>query len=248
MFAWLGPVLSAIGSFFAHAAAVVAHVVAVAARYTWIAVKAMATATLHGLVALGRGIAWVANWIVHTAIPALVRFVENLPLYLKRAFLAVHGWLLKVSTWLNVLYTRVLRPLISAFGLLHTVLQLLARLGVTWAGKLDAELYKIQLYIWSKYSELRGALNNVLSVADLFLDPRGILKRVPFLWTVASLWTDLAAVFAAIHGKDAGDGPPEVPAPARTAAVLKEWRGDEPPTDERQEAAIAELYTLGAGL
>ena len=123
----------------------------------------------------------------HALIPMLKWLREKI-VWLKqwlRKFLGpTIDFLLKVRKKLLELYAKYVRPVLDMIDIARFFLKTLNRLGVEWAGALEARLGKIESAITTNFQRILGSLNRLIDVVDSVVTLELLFQRIPFLRTL----------------------------------------------------------------
>lgn len=106
------------------------------------------------------------------------------------------GLLKRIRDWLDMVYTRFLKPLLLLLQHIRQFLVVLRLFHLKFADKLDKYLAQLQTDINRPFLIIRGTLNGILTTIELIIDPRGVLTAGPFLWAV---WADLGQIAGLFH-------------------------------------------------
>lgn len=199
----------------------------VVAHYLWIGIRAVAVALLEAARAIWAAIQWMWLHIIQPAFIAIREWIADAARFLKDVFGPLLEIVRDVISWVDLIYNKVLRPILSAMEIVSLILRGLGLLGVDWAKRADAWLYKLRVEIWRAFETVRRYLTDVRSILTLLLDPRGFIARAPFLWSVyaygRSVWGVLVN-FGVLGQRVAVGGVPARRAPLREALARLEHR------------------------
>lgn len=200
-----------------------AKAIAVAAR--WLALKAWDAIKFVGrhVVDFGRAVghAFEKLWstVIRPAIRALVQAAHDVYIFVRDVANKILNVLKHVYHVFDWIYNRYVRPLLSFIDQVRRILQLLAKLGVDWAGKLDAILGKVQLWIYNAFELVRSKLNELVTILNLVLDPRLFIRSNVFLASVNGVAGGVLSLM--VHHGIQGTRSPRLP-PADYPDPLKE--------------------------
>ncbi|MGH7823424.1 MAG: hypothetical protein ACREQ9_26990, partial [Candidatus Binatia bacterium] len=125
--------------------------------------------------------------VVRPFLAAVKRGFDALTRFFDKITAPIRAVLERINRALDWVWSKVLAPILDVIGKVRAILQLLAGLGVEWAGKLDQILQLIETRIYDTFREVRNWVNTFELWLDLLLDPGGWIKSFPFLYTV-HLW------------------------------------------------------------
>lgn len=112
------------------------------------------------------------------------KFIDAAKKWLDKHVGPILRYLEKIRRRLLEWYDRFIRPILDTIGLARRVLQMLARLGVDWARKLDAKLAWLEERISSAFYLVLGRLNEVIDLVDRVVTADGLFQRLAFIRTL----------------------------------------------------------------
>lgn len=102
----------------------------------------------------------------------------------------------RLRSWLDLIYQRIIVPLLNILQHIRQVLLIFRLLHLKWAEKLDAYLVHLEVLINRPVAILRAAVNGILTVLEEVIDPLGTITGGAFLW---SAWRYLGQLHALLH-------------------------------------------------
>lgn len=135
-----------------------------------------------------------------TLIP-LLAVIKTLMDWLHRKLQPIIDFLTKMRKWLDDYYRRVLRPLLNVISRIRQILQFFKLFHLKWASVLDNFLANLQNRIIANFQLARANLNFLLNWLQIVTNPNALIRRVPFL---ASLAQALNPLFIWSTGKGIG--------------------------------------------
>lgn len=145
---------------------------------------------------IGRAFMWLGRrvWTVlratwdHVLKPAwqkFDRFVTRVHDWLEKHFAPL---LKKLNEWrktVNGWWKKYISPILTLLDVARSFLQILARLGVDWAKKLDAEIARLESLIMRPFLEFNRRLNEVGDWINRIVTLDGLFQRLALLKSLA---------------------------------------------------------------
>ncbi len=223
------------------------HYILIALQYSvqhlWLVATKIANGVswLAGRVASGLRRAWsfLRATYDHVLRPAWEKFwhlVDRLRRTLENIFKPVLRVLARIREEVLRVYNRFVRPVLDIIGAARRVLNLLGRLGLEWAKKLDRKLLELEQKIYEPIQFVLGRLNEIINAVDRIMTLDGLFQRLAL---IRSLERDVKYAARVLTN-------------ARTAPVTDEDRKQlmkktELPTAEEIKQNTADLLTSDSG-
>jgi hypothetical protein len=206
----------------------------------WIAARLVSIVTSSGAM-FARVWEWVRRAYENVLKPALIwlhdEFVR-VTAWLRNYFKPVFDFLSHVRTVLMDIYTRFLKPILTALAIIDAFLRLLADFHVEWAAKLDQIVQEIQGAITENFLKILGWVNEARDVINAVVTPDRLFQRLPFVstlnrdagWMVRIFWNSQIAplIAAELEAKKAQaiDATPATYYGAQLGAFYRNGGGD----------------------
>ncbi len=189
------------------------------------------------------------HWVMHTLLPDLVRWINEIRAKITAWLQPLIKYLKLEKQMLDGFYNNVLRPILNLIQRLRSILMIFRLLHIQWATTLDQYLADLESKITGKFLELVEGLQMVSNWINWLTDPTGLfnipllllsnLQTLPQLW--AALWdqqsTPIGAQDAANQTAMAQSG---VYSNAKSDITS---RGSTPTTDDlTRYTAVSQLY------
>jgi hypothetical protein len=159
------------------------------------AVKKVFTATVTGLKDL-----W--SKVLKPAWTKFNAWIDKAHDWLVTKFGPILCWLQKARKYLDVLWNRVLKPILEVIDVARAVLKIFSALGIDWAKRLDAKLAALEDWIVDRFTEVRARITRAEDWIDRIVDFDGFFQRVILL---RSLFRDAGDAWNVLVG--AGSNP-----------------------------------------
>jgi hypothetical protein len=154
------------------------------------------------LVYLARSVGWIAARLVSIVTSSGAMFARvwewvrlvRVTAWLKNYFKPVFDFLSHVRTVLMDIYTRFLKPILTALAIIDAFLRLLADFHVEWAAKLDQIVQEIQGAITENFLKMLGWVNEARDVINAVVTPDRLFQRLPIIRTLnrdVGCWTHI---------------------------------------------------------
>jgi hypothetical protein len=112
------------------------------------------------------------------------KFVEWARHSLERIFTPIVKWLQRVRAELLKFYDKWVRPILDTIDLTRKALHILAKLHIEWAAKLDAKLGAVEDWIYEKFAEVMGKVNEAMNVVNRVVTADGLFQRLALVKSI----------------------------------------------------------------
>lgn len=244
--AWIGTILSFIGHALSVSLKFIVSKLSIALRYTYLALQAVAKAILGALLVIKDVILQLVTQWIPAAYRALSSWIGEAVDYLRKVFGPVYDAIKRVLSVVDWAWNKIVKPILDVLSAAESLLRLLDRLGLEWAGKLADALARVRLELIEAFQKVRKDVNDIRGVLGLLLDPRGWIARSPYAWSFAMFATDIFNIVGLFGLKNARLPFPTAIASIRVKRALDEWPPGLPPVDEGQKRALDEWDSIRA--
>lgn len=145
-----------------------------------------------------RQVANFGGFLWESALSPVVEAIQGafgkLQTWLKRVFSPIAQVLKKINELLDKVYEKIVRPILRIFDVARATLRLLDKLGVEWAGRLEAMLFRIERRIFESFLQVRATLNTITNFVNNMLDLEGFLKRRLLLTSIGKYINEIWAL------------------------------------------------------
>lgn len=154
-------------------------VIVAIASYIWSVLQAIYSWLKQLLQDIGN--AFKALWedAIKPALLKILAWFQTALEWLRKTFKPLLDFLQNLRKWLDDFFNKYVKPVLVLIQQLRQFLNIFRALGFKWAVNLDAYLGVVENKIVQVYETLRTQLNQVISFAQLIMDPTFLLRRNP---------------------------------------------------------------------
>jgi hypothetical protein len=119
--------------------------------------------------------------ILKPAWAKLNKLVDRLHTWLQTKFAPILCWMYKARAYINHIYDKYIRPIITLIDIAKQVMGMLASLGVAWARQIEQDLSELEQKIEAPFQYVLSKLNEAINAIDRIVDLDGLFQRLTLL-------------------------------------------------------------------